>query len=210
MRRLVSAATARDFSRLPSVLPPVVVPQAQCNLSTSSRRLKPETTTEPIASSLQASSTSIMAQTDDFEAVAHTTPTLLPPTQYRPKTHGHHVATLHFSAYSPGPAHENLLFFIDFALRAAYALGIPANQPSAQPTRTSLWTVPKGPFVHKKAQENFERRTSRRSVKVYDANEQVIERWLHLLRIYEMPGVGMRAEIFRLATDSRAGNLRKV
>lgn len=90
-----------------------------------------------------------------------------------------------------------MLFFIDFALRAAYALGIPASQPAASPTRVSLWTVPKSPFVHKKAQENFERRTSRRSIRVWDANEEVVERWLHLLRYHEMPGVGMRAEIFR-------------
>lgn len=34
-------------------------------------------------------------------------------------------------------------------------------------------------------------------MKVYDADEEVIEKWLHYLRIHSMIGVKMRAEIFR-------------
>ena len=34
-------------------------------------------------------------------------------------------------------------------------------------------------------------------MRVYDANEEVIEKWLHYLRIHSMIGVKMRAEIFR-------------
>lgn len=122
---------------------------------------------------------------------------LLPDTPFHPKTHGHHVATLHFLSQDLSAAQENMFFFIDFALRAGYAMGIPLNKPFAPPKLHTLITVPKGPFVHKEAQENFEKRTSRRSVRVFDANEEVVERWLHYLRVHEMPGVGMRAEIFR-------------
>lgn len=76
-------------------------------------------------------------------------------------------------------------------------MGIPVSGAAPAKNRKSLWTVLKGPFVHKKAQENFERITSKRVVRVYDANEEVVEKWLHYLRIHSMVGVDMRAEIFR-------------
>lgn len=55
----------------------------------------------------------------------------------------------------------------------------------------------KGPFVHKKSQENFERRVHKRVIKVWDADVAVVERWLHFLRVHCMDGVTMRAEIYR-------------
>lgn len=51
--------------------------------------------------------------------------------------------------------------------------------------------------MHKKSQENFERRTYKRVIKVWDADVEVVEKWLHFLRIHGMAGVGMRAEVFR-------------
>lgn len=114
-----------------------------------------------------------------------------------PRTHGHHVATLHLRSHGPGEDLDNLQFFCDFALRAGYALGIPLSKPASLPTRTSLWTVLKGPFVHKKSQENFQRRVHKRVIKVWDADIEVVDRWLHFLRIHSMGGVGMRAEIYR-------------
>lgn len=92
---------------------------------------------------------------------------------------------------------ENLTFFTDFAIRVGYALGIPLARPASLPTRVSLWTVPKGPFVHKKSQENFERRTHKRLIKAFDADTEVVERWLQFLRIHAMPGVAMRVETHR-------------
>ena len=68
---------------------------------------------------------------------------------------------------------------------------------AALPRRVSLWTVPKGPFVHKKAQENFTRTTHARVIKVYDSHPHVVERWLHFCRIHAMPGLGQRAEVYR-------------
>ncbi|CAO1636135.1 unnamed protein product [Sympodiomycopsis kandeliae] len=124
---------------------------------------------------------------------------VLPPTQYHKPTHGHHVATITFTGYSSIPVvKENLVFFSDFAIRAAYAMGMPVSGAAPVKVRQSLWTVLKGPFAHKKAQENFERLTSRRVVRVYDTNEEVVEKWLHYLRIHQMLGISMRAEIFRM------------
>jgi len=85
----------------------------------------------------------------------------------------------------------------DFARRAAFAIGIPASGVAHLPTRTSLWTVPRSPFVHKKSQENFWRKTHSRAIKLYDANDQVVDRWLHFLRIHALPGVGQKAELYR-------------
>ncbi|WFD36600.1 hypothetical protein MCUN1_003483 [Malassezia cuniculi] len=120
---------------------------------------------------------------------------LVPPVAAVPKTHGVHVATLHLRAY--GTNKFELEFFSDFANRAAHALKIPTGGISSFPIRTSLWTVPRGPFVHKKSQENFWRRTHHKVIKVYDANDAVVDRWLHFLRIHEMPGIASKVELFR-------------
>jgi small subunit ribosomal protein S10 len=60
------------------------------------------------------------------------------------------------------------------------------------PTQRTLWTVPRSPFVHKKSQENFERKVHKRMIKAWDADEEVVERWFKYLRKHEMGGVGMR------------------
>ena len=119
----------------------------------------------------------------------------VPPVVAPPQTHGIHVATVHFTSHNKNVF--DLDFFADFAVRAAHALNIPTGGIAALPTRTSLWTVPRGPFVHKKSQENFWRRTHHRCVKVYDANDAVVDRWLQFLRIHEMPGIASKALIFR-------------
>lgn len=120
---------------------------------------------------------------------------LVPPVAAVPKTHGVHVATLQLRAY--GTHKFELEFFADFANRAAHALRIPTGGIASLPIRTSLWTVPRGPFVHKKSQENFWRRTHRKAIKVYDANDAVVDRWLQFLRIHEMSGVATKVELFR-------------
>lgn len=138
-----------------------------------------------------------------------TTPSPSPPKSYSldsPITlhappHGYHVATLHLRSY--GPFLHLLDFFSYFALRVASSLNIPTSGVASLPTRISLWTVPKGPFVHKKSQENFQRRTHKRVIKVWDADQKVLDRWLTFLRIHAMEGVGMRVELFRLVLDRR-------
>ncbi|KDN39157.1 hypothetical protein K437DRAFT_250888 [Tilletiaria anomala UBC 951] len=113
----------------------------------------------------------------------------------RAPTHGVHVATLSLQAY--GPSLASLDFFCNFARHAAFALDISASNVARLPTRTRLWTVPKSPFVHKKCQENFWRKTHKRAIKLYDANDETVNRWLQFLRIWAVPGVGMKAQLFR-------------
>ena len=54
----------------------------------------------------------------------------------------------------------------------------------------------KGPFVHKKAQENFERRTHKRAIKVFDTNKEVLDLWLRYLKRNSIGGVGMKATVW--------------
>ncbi|CCO30294.1 30S ribosomal protein S10, mitochondrial AltName: Full=Mitochondrial ribosomal small subunit protein 10 [Rhizoctonia solani AG-1 IB] len=110
---------------------------------------------------------------------------LLKPPVHAP-THHHPVALLHFRTYY----HPNLEFFLHFAYHAAYALGIPLSHPAHLPTQRSLFTVLKSPFIFKKAQENFEKKTHKRAVKVWDTEPEVLNVWLRYLEEHMMPGVG--------------------
>lgn len=109
-----------------------------------------------------------------------------------PKTHGHLVAALQLRAFEP----QDLTFFADFAQRAAYYLRLPVSGAVPLPTRRERWTVVRSPFVHAKSKENFERRTHKREIRVYDGNPEVVEIWLATLRKHAMSGVGMKATVY--------------
>ncbi|CCU99719.1 unnamed protein product [Malassezia sympodialis ATCC 42132] len=143
------------------------------------------------------SSTARAAQHESERAVAAAPAAerLLPDVQSPPPTHGVHVATLQLTSYNKKTF--ELDFFADFALRVAHAMQIPTGGIATLPIRTSLWTVPRGPFVHKKSQENFWRRVHRRSIKIYDASDVTIDRWLQFLRHHEMAGVASKVQLFR-------------
>lgn len=68
------------------------------------------------------------------------------------------------------------------------------------PKKTERWTVPRGPFVHKKTQENFERITYKRMIKISDSHPEVVERWLSYLNSNVMPGVGLKANTYSFET----------
>lgn len=91
---------------------------------------------------------------------------------------------------------RNLEFMADFALRAAYYLHLPARGPVPLPRITERWTVPRGNFVHKKSQENFERITMRRLVQILDGHPETVEIWLAFLRKHAYYGVGMKANVW--------------
>ncbi|KIJ67244.1 hypothetical protein HYDPIDRAFT_25715 [Hydnomerulius pinastri MD-312] len=112
---------------------------------------------------------------------------LYPPTKL-PRTHSIPAAEVHFRAHHP----YFLDLFAHFAGHAASALGIPSSRVIPLPTQRSLWTVIRGPFVHKKSQENFERRVHKRVIKAWDADPEVVDRWVRYLRKHQMPGVGIR------------------
>lgn len=62
-----------------------------------------------------------------------------------------------------------------------------------------MWTVLRGPFIHKKSQENFERRVHKRIIKAWDADPVVVDRWVRYLRKHQMPGVGIRVTTWERA-----------
>lgn len=94
---------------------------------------------------------------------------------------------------------QPLEFFADFALRAAYYLGLPAYGPSPLPRITERWTVPKSNFIFKKSQENFERRTLRRLIQIKDGHPETVQLWLAYLRKHQFYGVGMKANMWEFS-----------
>ncbi|KAF3935630.1 hypothetical protein ABW19_dt0205320 [Dactylella cylindrospora] len=102
---------------------------------------------------------------------------------------------------------KNVEFFADFALRAAYYLKLPAFGPVPLPRRTERWTIPKSNFVHKKAQQNFERVTYSRLIQIKDGHPDVVQVWLAFLRKHEYYGTGMKANVW---TFEKLGSGRKL
>jgi ribosomal protein S10 len=91
---------------------------------------------------------------------------------------------------------RNLELQADFAMRAAYYLGLPALGPIPLPRITQRWTVPRSNFVHKKSQENFERVHVRRLVQIRDGDPEVVQYWLGYLCNTAYHGVGMKATLW--------------
>jgi ribosomal protein S10 len=105
-----------------------------------------------------------------------------------PRTHSIPVASLHFRSHH----HHLLTFQTHFVLHSAYMLGIPVSNPVHLPTQRTLVTVLRSPFVHKKSMENWERRTYKRVVKVWDCRSDVLAGWLAYVERNAVAGVGMR------------------
>jgi small subunit ribosomal protein S10 len=103
---------------------------------------------------------------------------------------------------------RNLLLFADFAVRAAYYMGLCARGPVPLPRITERWTVPRSNFIFKKSQENFERITMRRLIQIQDGHPDVVKAWLAFLQKHQYHGVGMKANIWEyesLEDATRAG-----
>ncbi|KAF4450598.1 30S ribosomal protein S10, mitochondrial [Fusarium austroafricanum] len=113
----------------------------------------------------------------------------------REAEHGIPSCDLQLRSYSVQP----LEFFSDFALRAAYYLGLPAYGPVPLPRITERWTVPRDNFIFKKSQENFERKTLRRLIQIRDGNPETVQLWLAYLRKHQFYGVGMKANMWEFS-----------
>lgn len=50
--------------------------------------------------------------------------------------------------------------------------------------------------MHKKAQENFERKVHKRAIKAWDADGEVVRRWAAYLRTHALAGVGMKVTMW--------------
>ncbi|PPR03600.1 hypothetical protein CVT24_007589 [Panaeolus cyanescens] len=114
------------------------------------------------------------------------------PPHFHPRTHDIPVANIHFRSHHP----TLLSTFTHFAAHAASSLGIPTSRVIPLPTQRSLWTVLRSPFAHKKSQENFDRKVHKRAIKAWDADPEVVQRWIAYLRKHAMPGVGMKVTVW--------------
>ena len=126
----------------------------------------------------------------------------------RAPTHGIPVCDLQLRSYSI----RNLEFFADFAMRVAYYLNLAAKGPIPLPQITERWTVPRSPFIHKKSQENFERKTLRRLIQIQDGHPEVVQCWLGYVEKRAYHGIGMKANVWEYEhldvakkMDERAG-----
>jgi len=94
---------------------------------------------------------------------------------------------------------RNLEFFCDFALRAAYYLGLAASGPVPLPRMRERWTVPRSSFIFKKSQENFSRITLRRLIQIKDGHPEAVQAWLAFLEKHAYYGIGMKANVFEFS-----------
>lgn len=123
-----------------------------------------------------------------------------------PITHGDHVCSLQVrSFFTP-----DLEFYCNFILRVAFYLRIPVKGATPLPRRTERWTVIKSPFVHAKTKENFERRTHKRLIKLYDADPETVQLFLATVRRYCIAGVGMKADVYNREDVDVAGRMDDV
>lgn len=94
--------------------------------------------------------------------------------------------------------------FCDFALRAAYYLGLPAYGPVPLPKIIERWTVPKSTFIFKKSQENFERITRRRLIQIKDGHPETVQIWLAFLQKHQQAAVGMKANMWEFSSIGKS------
>ncbi|KAH7074398.1 hypothetical protein BKA63DRAFT_443366 [Paraphoma chrysanthemicola] len=145
----------------------------------------------------------VQAQLDELRKPLNVRAVDLRPLRRSP-THGVPVCDLQLRTYSI----RQLLLFADFAVRAAYYMGLPCRGPIPLPRITERWTVPRANFIFKKSQENFERITMRRLIQIQDGDADVVKAWLAFLARHQVPGVGMKANIWEyesLEAATRAG-----
>lgn len=123
-------------------------------------------------------------------------PTITPPPL--PPPHARHLsANLILSGYMP----DHLDFVSRFALRAAHVRGIPAGgSDNAQnavihlETTVEKWHVTRGPFVHDKTKDVFERLTYKRLVQAFNADEKVIDDWITYINQNLPAGINLTVE----------------
>jgi ribosomal protein S10 len=71
-----------------------------------------------------------------------------------------------------------------------------AGEPLTAPTpdkayEHTRWTVNRSPFVYGRHQDQFEIRTYKRSLELYDADTETVKRWLHYVATNLPFGVGV-------------------
>ncbi|KAH7632317.1 ribosomal protein S10 domain-containing protein [Sordaria sp. MPI-SDFR-AT-0083] len=175
------------------------------------------TTTEPPKDENKAKAAAVATESEEQEVIMSRMPRSLEALYLQPlrreAEYGVPSCDLQLRSYSI----RNLEFFCDFALRAAYYLGLPAFGPVPLPRMIERWTVPKSHFIFKKSQENFERVTLRRLIQIKDGHPETVQLWLAFLQKHAYYGIGMKANVWEFsklgvskAMDESKGEVEKL
>ncbi len=76
--------------------------------------------------------------------------------------------------------HASLDHSSDEIVRTAKRTGARISGPVPLPTRRTVYTVLRSPFIDKKSREQFERRIHKRLIDIYDSNPQTVDSLMKL------------------------------
>ena len=76
--------------------------------------------------------------------------------------------------------HASLDHSSDEIVRTAKRTGARISGPVPLPTRRTIYTVLKSPFIDKKSREQFETRIHKRLIDIYDSNPQTVDSLMKL------------------------------
>ncbi|KAJ3322110.1 mitochondrial 37S ribosomal protein rsm10 [Boothiomyces sp. JEL0866] len=116
----------------------------------------------------------------------------LKPIQPPPKTHNHLVCNMILSGYMP----DHLDFVTYFARYSAHQMSLPTSEIIHLPTKIKKWTVMKGPFVHAKSKQVFERKTYKRLIQVFDSHPESLKEWIKYVNESLPAGIDLETERF--------------
>lgn len=76
--------------------------------------------------------------------------------------------------------HASLDHSSDEIVRTAKQTGARISGPVPLPTKRTIYTVLRGPFIDKKSREQFETRIHKRLIDIYDSNPQTVDSLMKL------------------------------
>ena len=81
-----------------------------------------------------------------------------------------------------------------FARHSALAMKMPVSPPIHLESHVKKWNAIKGPFVHSKSREVFERITYKRLLQVFDSHPETVEAWVQYVNKLLPCGIDMKVD----------------
>ncbi|KAJ3359637.1 Tryptophan--tRNA ligase, mitochondrial [Kappamyces sp. JEL0680] len=132
--------------------------------------------------------------------------TLAPPAiPEPPKSDGQLVCNAEFSGFMS----DHLDFVAYFARYTAHQMEMPTGKVIHAPTNVQKWHTVKGPFVHAKSKEVFERQTHKRLLQIFDSHPETVKAWINYVNSSLPAGVDFKAERFEWNTLGFVDGLEK-
>jgi ribosomal protein S10 len=91
---------------------------------------------------------------------------------------------------------DHLDFVAYFAMKTGHKMGMPTSDVIQIPAKIEKWYVNKGPFVHAKTKEVFERITYTRLIQVFDSHPDVVKEWIQYVNKNLPAGIHLKIEEF--------------